>query len=216
MNNLSYKQFYHRNLPHYQPKDGIFAISFRLAFTLPAVILQKLKEQKDFFNITKAKLKGKEKKLFVKEFNKTYFENFDSYLAKYSSGNDWLKQDNIAKIVYGAMLFFKQQKYDMIAFCIMPNHVHAIMRPYSKGEDCYSLSAILHSIKSYSANKCNAVLNRTGSFWKNENYDHAIRNEEDFGYQLQYLLYNPVKAKLVERWQQWKFTYLKEDILNQL
>ena len=58
----------------------------------------------------------------------------------------------------------------------MPNHVHAIVRP----NEGIELPEILHSWKSYTANKANEVLGQTGTLWQAEYYDHLIRDEEDF------------------------------------
>ena len=45
-------------------------------------------------------------------------------------------------------------------------------------------------------------------------YDHLIRDENDFYNCLQYVINNPVKAKLVNDWKEWKYTYVSEDFLE--
>ena len=37
-----------------------------------------------------------------------------------------------------------------------------------------------------------------------------IRNENDFYYQMDYILQNPVKAKLTKNWEDWTFVYLNK------
>jgi hypothetical protein len=44
-NRLDYKSFYRRNLPHYQPADGIFFVTYRLAFSLPKKVLQQRQQK---------------------------------------------------------------------------------------------------------------------------------------------------------------------------
>ena len=57
-------------------------------------------------------------------------------------------------------------------FIVMPNHVHVVLTPRRE----HTLSAILHSWKSFSANKANAILNRQAAeFWQRESYDHLVR-----------------------------------------
>ena len=46
-----------------------------------------------------------------------------------------------------------------------------------------------------------------GSFWQAESYDHVVRNGE-LERIISYVLENPVKAGLVEDWEQWPYTYL--------
>ncbi|MFP3434626.1 transposase, partial [Paraburkholderia sp. SIMBA_061] len=56
------------------------------------------------------------------------------------------------KVVLDACCFFHQNRYQIYALVIMPDHVHLLLQPWQKSEGEYwSLSSILHSIKSYSA-----------------------------------------------------------------
>jgi putative transposase len=41
---------------------------------------------------------------------------------------------------------------------------------------------------------------------------HYIRNQKEFTNIEYYIIENPVKAGLIEDWQQWKFTYWVENI----
>ena len=132
MNNLEYKILYSRNLPHYQPEYGIFAITFRLAFSLPKNILETLKTEKKEFARISSKLKGKELNIYKNEFERTYFEKFDNFLDNYSKSPLWLSMYSIADEVKGSLNFIDKKMYDLIAYCIMPNHVHMITNPYRK------------------------------------------------------------------------------------
>ena len=67
----------------------------------------------------------------------------------------------------------------------------------------------MHSLKSYTSNECNKILKRTGSFWQHESYDHVVRNEEELNRIIHYTLNNPIKAKLVDNPEDWKWSYCK-------
>ena len=56
----------------------------------------------------------------------------------------------------------------------------------------YSLSQITHSIKSYSANRIQKLLNIKGSIWQDENYDRIIRDENEY---LEKMNYNELHYK---------------------
>ncbi|MBN1926414.1 MAG: hypothetical protein JW798_11315 [Prolixibacteraceae bacterium] len=43
--------------------------------------------------------------------------------------------------------------------------------------------------------------------WQKENFDTTIRDEKHLYYAVRYTLNNPVKAKLVKRWQDWEGTW---------
>ena len=57
------------------------------------------------------------------------------------------------------------------------------------------------------ATQANKLLGLTGAFWQRETYDHVVRPGE-LARIVSYVLENPVKAGLVEDWQQWPHTYL--------
>ena len=70
---------------------------------------------------------------------------------------------------------------------------------------------ILRLIKGSTARECNKVLNRSGKFWQQESYDHVVRDNKELKRIVKYLLNNPVKAGLCERWEDWKWNYCNFD-----
>jgi len=65
----------------------------------------------------------------------------------------------------------------------------------------------MHSLKGFTATQANRVLRRKGEFWGHESYDHFVRNENELGRIIRYVLNNPVKAGLAARWQDWPWSY---------
>lgn len=80
--------------------------------------------------------------------------------------------------------------YDLIAFSIMPNHVHMIFR---QNED---LSTIMRQIKGATAYSINKILNKKGAFWEENYYDKVIRDEKHFEIVYEYVKNNALKAGL--------------------
>ena len=72
----------------------------------------------------------------------------------------------------------------------------------------FSLAQIMHSIKSYSANRIQRLLNRKGSIWQDENYDRIIRDEGEYLEKLNYIVNNPLKAGLVEKPEDYRWLYI--------
>ncbi len=70
----------------------------------------------------------------------------------------------------------------------------------------------MHSLKRYTAYEANQILGRSGAFWQHESYDHFARDEKELERIIKYVLYNPVKAGLVDDWKSWKWTYCKYDM----
>ena len=117
-------------------------------------------------------------------------------------GSCFLKNVKIAQIVQDALLFWDNKKYKLLAWVIMPNHVHLLLLP----KEGFKVSEILHSIKSFTANQANKILQRKGEFWQHESFDRFIRNYEHFERTVSYIENNPVKANLCEKSSDWKFS----------
>jgi putative transposase len=93
----------------------------------------------------------------------------------------------------------------------MPNHVHLLIG-VQRSDTC--LNAILQSLKAYTARKCNKLLTREGPFWQHESYDRVIRDGPELGQVVRYIINNPVAAGLCGNWEDWRWTYVKNDLLE--
>jgi REP element-mobilizing transposase RayT len=204
MNNLRFREFYKRRLPHFQVKGATYFVTFRLKNSLPVEILEKLSQE--FEQIQRLP----KDKMEVEQYH--WFEKFDSYLDQVLNGHDYLMNPPIAAVVEEAMRYRNMKVYDLIAFCIMPNHIHLIFTPLEKEKGAYfSLTEILHSLKRHTGRQSNLLLNQSGAFWQDESYDHIIRDEAELERTIKYILYNPVKANLVKNQKDWKWSYCKYD-----
>jgi REP element-mobilizing transposase RayT len=120
----------------------------------------------------------------------------ESYLDR-GVGKCYLAQPKIAEVVNSAVKFGENRDYRLLAWCVMPNHVHVVAKllPGRK------LPTIVHSWKSYTAKAANKLLNRRGTFWQREYYDRLIRNGSELDRILRYVAHNPIKAGLTNwRW----------------
>ena len=216
-NILDYKSFYRRNLPHYQPESGIFFITYRLNFDLPLEIIKKLIQQKKDFARRERKVFNKDKKSEKLNFEKQRFYLIDNYLGLCKNVPKYLSDPNIAQIVKDSLFFMNKKQYELYCFCIMPNHVHVLMKPMEKENgDFYSFAEILKGHKGSTARKANKLLNRTGSFWHKESYDHLVRSQREFEDTVWCILNNPVKAHLVDDYRKWKHTWIAEDVKKEM
>lgn len=126
------------------------------------------------------------------------------------AGPLWLRDERVAAIVDEGLHYRDGRVYQLDAFSIMANHVHAVIKPLPLvGEEDLeqSLSTIMQSLKGYMSFKCNQLLGGYGEFWAHESYDHWIRDNDEWQRIVAYVLNNPVKAGCVKRWQDWKWNY---------
>ncbi|KAB2833733.1 MAG: hypothetical protein F9K48_07795 [Candidatus Brocadia sp.] len=213
------KIFYRRNLPHYQPVYATFFITFRLAGSLPPEVIARLKEERQQQEKLLLKIGDEKiKKLEMLNMHKRHFGNFDEMLDKAANNQSWLEDDRIAQVIVDAMHFRDKKTYNLLAYCIMPNHVHMIFtirrRTSSlyKGKTAsgpYVVTKILENLKWYTAMKANEILNCKGAFWQHESYDHVVRDGNELERIVNYVLNNPVRAGLVSSWDQWKWSYVR-------
>lgn len=214
MSNLNYREFYRRNLPHIQPRGAAFLVNFRLAGSLPAEMVEKLRAESLELEVKLATIKDQqEKHQFRDKEQRKLFGKWDDALHKSKTGPFWLKDERIAQIVVNSIMYHNGEWFDVLAYCIMPNHVHLVLMPHESSDTAdYSLTKIMHNIKRNSANHANKILVRTGTFWQHESYDHFARDEKELERIIKYVLYNPVKAGLTDDWTKWNWTYCKYEM----
>ncbi len=194
--------FYRRRLPHWQPDGASFFVTFHLAQSVPAWVRKALQA-------------GKEEDALVGGA----FGQFDAWLDRVAEGSPrWLAEEGVARIVATELRRLDGDRYDLLAYCLMPNHVHLLIRmPLSEGWPearlFPPLTEVLRTLKGRTARYGNQVLKRRGAFWQHESYDHVIRDDEELKRVAAYIVNNPVKAGLVRRWDAWPWTYVKDGTL---
>jgi REP element-mobilizing transposase RayT len=103
-----------------------------------------------------------------------------------------LKRPAQAEVVTSALRHFDDQRYELDCYVVMPNHVHAIIRPLVP--DAHPLETILDSWKQYSARTIHRGLGLSGSLWQEESCDRIVRDEEHLWCAIQYIGTNPDRA----------------------
>ena len=177
------------SLPHWHQDGKYVFVTFRLHDSLPQEKLQWLREEKENWL-----------KLHPQPWNekvtKEYINNFGKAVDKWLNnnyGNCLLKKQSNRKIVEDALFFFNGRRYDLVAFVVMPNHIHILM----KLREGYELTEIMRSIKSYTAKKINDNENSTGPVWQSESYDRLIRDQKHFENVVSYIIANNKKLAWV-------------------
>ena len=183
-----------RSLPHWCQDQATYAVTFRLADSIPQKNLQEylgLKKQwTDLESQALAKGDAKLARDARDRLADAYHQTMEDALEE-GFGPDWLKNPEVAGLVAKAMQHFDGERYDLLTWCVMPNHVHALVRPLGE----HKLAEILQSWKSFTAKEANMILNRTGGFWQQESYDHLLRDADDFHNQRAYILQHKTEWK---------------------
>jgi putative transposase len=91
--------------------------------------------------------------------------------------------------------------FSMLAYVFLPDHFHLLLNPTGGS----NFSQIMHSLKPNFTKAYKEAIGVEGSmtFWQKRFWDHIIRDERDLQCHLDYIHYNPVKATLVTKPEDW-------------
>jgi putative transposase len=162
---------FHRRLEHSSREGAAYFVTWRLEGSLPVARIA------EFWTTDGPK-----------------FVECDRLLDAVSTGPRWLERPDIASIVANVILSGERQsRYELGAWVVMPNHVHAALRPMGDND----LGTTINSIKGRSAREANRSLNRAGlKFWSRDYFDRRIRDRDHEARVVRYIENNPVKAGL--------------------
>jgi REP element-mobilizing transposase RayT len=165
-------------LPHFDSPEIIQHLVWRAADSLPAAAIVALPEE-----------------------SRLRLQRLDEALDL-GHGAGLLGQAGLAAIVETAMLHFDGERYRLIAWSVMPNHVHALLAQ----AEGFPLDGVVHSWKSFTAHEINKMCVRNGQFWATDYFDRFIRDETHFYRTIDYIEQNPVKARLAAKAADWRFS----------
>ncbi|HJN17400.1 MAG TPA: transposase [Armatimonadota bacterium] len=103
----------------------------------------------------------------------------------------------IGRLVVGALKHWDGDRYVLYDYTVMPDHVHAILRPIVDAHSAEQLSRILGPLKGWLARQINALVGRQGPLWQAETYDHIIRDDADYLARAGYIFDNPHTEGLI-------------------
>ncbi|ABK90249.1 transposase [Francisella tularensis subsp. novicida] len=120
--------------------------------------------------------------------NNTKQASIDSYLDNSPKGA--YLNNHILDSLYRYLVNLDNRIYELIAFSIMPNHVHILFK------QTQPIAKTMQQIKGGSAKLINDILNRKDSLWCSDYFDRAIRDEKHFETTYNYIKNNALKARL--------------------
>ena len=124
----------------------------------------------------------------------------EAYLDR-GLGKCELRDPRAAAAVEENWLHRDGQDYRLLAWVVMPNHVHLLVEIWQK-----PMAELLQGWKGYTARRINRVLGRRGKLWQDDYWDRYIRDEAHYRKVVRYIELNPVKAGLAKTPEQWPFS----------
>ena len=116
-------------LPHLKREGAAYFVTFRLADSLPREAILRLKREREAIiqHALAAKrplTRREEQQLFA------WYSDKVEALLDAGMGSCWLGRPEVADLLAGVLNHFANNRYDLLAWVIMPNHVHAVLWPH--------------------------------------------------------------------------------------
>jgi len=212
------KEFHRRHLPHYQQSGQAYFVTWCTKDSVPpkalksySMQLNEIKNQIENAKTNKADDKIiNDLKFEYYKIRKKYMKAYDDLLHLQTEFIVNLSTEHNTQAIIKALCYWEGTRIENYALCVMSNHVHWVFRVLENdknGEPIY-LQDILQSVKRFSANQINKLENRIGVLWQSESYDTTIRDDLHLHNAINYTIENPVSARLVHNWWEWKGTKL--------
>jgi REP element-mobilizing transposase RayT len=195
-------------LPHFESAEATQHVTFHLADSLPQKVLLRLESDLKIFPVEKRDVERRKR--------------VEAWIDA-GHGSCVLRNPVIAKMVQESLLAFDSQRYRLLAWVVMPNHVHALFQPMNG----WTVAKIVASWKKFTAREispgnanlpiggsdvagnANLLIGGLGSgspVWHREYWDRYIRNQRHFNQAIDYIHQNPVKAGLVATAESWRWS----------
>jgi putative transposase len=189
-----------RRLPHWSQPGTIAFITFRTDDSMPKAVLDVWFADRNRWlhdhGIDPAlpnwrdRLKELDQRA-VSAFHDRLWNRWHDCLDE-GHGDCVLRNPDCSAIVAKSLGFFEGDRYLLLDFVVMPNHVHLLAAfPDEKG-----MLSQCESWKHYTATNINRLLKQKGRFWQQDGFDHLVRSDEQFLYLRRYIAENPRKARL--------------------
>ncbi len=136
------------------------------------------------------------------KYSKRNLPHFERPWAKYMVTFTTLNKQQLSPkardiTLEGLLFIHRQRRWQLFAACVMPDHVHLLFEPQIKKQDAdgkpifWSLTELLHSVKSFTAHEINKANGTTGGVWEKESFDRMMRSDADLEEKFHYICRNP-------------------------
>lgn len=179
---------YRGRLPHLTQPGAIYFATFRLADSVPLEVARRWIDEKTIW------LEANPPP-WTPEVERVYHRRFTMRLERWldaGHGACALKQPELRGEITESLLHDDEKLFELGDYVIMPNHVHALLRPLVVSP----VSKLLGAAKGASARRINARLGTHGALWMDESFDHIVRGIDSLKKFQRYIADNPVKAGL--------------------
>jgi putative transposase len=131
---------------------------------------------------------------------------YHDFNYRFSRFNE-LDGDTKEKII-DALRENSNRSVEIVAYCLMPTHLHIVLKQLSESGISKYLSKLFNSYARY----FNQKYKRSGHLWSGTFRSVIVRNDEQLLHLTRYIHLNPTSSKLVEAPEDWTYSSYEEYI----
>jgi len=181
-------EIHRRNLPHWRQKGATYFVTYRLSDSLQKAKVDQLRELREDWEQKNPSPPTDDQ---LQEYAKLFATRVEGWLDE-GAGCCALEDHENAGLVDSALRHFEGDRYHLFCSVIMPNHIHAVVKPL--GGNC--LDEIWESWKKFSATRLSEKGVKIRPIWFSEGYDRIVRDVEHLQRVVRYIGRNPGKIGL--------------------
>ena len=183
---------YRRNMPHWRQDGATYFVTFRLLGSLPQSRLEEIRLIRRVWDEKHPPPRSDEE---LRQLTHLIGRKVEYWLDQ-GMGSCLLCDPDLVAVVVESLHHFDRERYHLFAYVVMPNHIHAILRPLLC--QTHPLEKCLQGRKLHMSLEINKKRGGEGSLWQEESFDRLIRDVEHLSKAVKYIGDNPRKARLEE------------------
>jgi REP element-mobilizing transposase RayT len=175
-------------LPHWQQTGAIYFVTFHLADSIPAELLESWKSEKSAWELANPPPHSPKQ---IQEYHRKFSAQKEEWLDA-GHGSCVLRHTDAGKVVAEALHFYEEKLTAMFSFVVMPNHIHALFGLLGEAE----LDDVQRRWKSFTSYELRKRFAGIWPGWQKSYYDRLVRDGEHFERCVRYIRHNPAKLPL--------------------
>lgn len=192
------------------PGETLF-VTFRLAGSIRRAIGRELHAelQANMEVVRAGGLTEEQQQLAYQRAQKRFFAQFDAELDRAEVGPAYLEKEKLAEIVAGELLMLEEQGFRVLAFAVLPNHVHTVLYlPAGSGLSMYKSLQLLHQ---RTATQCRRYLRNQlppeADFWQTGSYEYVVQDADELTRIIAYVQHHAQRLRLPQRFHDWPYVF---------
>lgn len=191
------------------PAGETLFVTLRLAGSVPMRAFQTLYQQRQAAQDAARLLPAAALPRAFRRAEKVFFLGFDALLDAATVGPIFLDKEKVADSVAAELVLLEEVGFQVVAFGLLPNHVHALLHLPTGGVSFYKA---LELLQQRTAAQCRRLLRATlppeAHFWQTGSYDYPVHDVAELLRLLTYLRTHAERTGQTGRWLDWPYRYL--------